>query len=1166
MHLRLYWSNQLERLGQRLAANLAAETVDAPSAVFAQEHCIVLPEPPMQHWLEQYLLLDHPAHGMRILTNTRTQMLYAFVNDWLFWMKQPDEKRDAAAHPFSVGAMQWRIFGILQQGSILARSEYAPLQRYLAASGAMSGLQAAKQGRWRMQLAGTLAKLYDDYQVYRPEMLHDWQVGRVADVPEALCWQPALWREMTRDGLSAQTYLQAFLDLSTDLPHCRIAARHPAVHVFGVSMMPTVYMTFFRLLGRLLPVHLYVFNPSRDQWDGALTPRQVAKESLRLEGVVDTDALLACQNPFLADMGRGCRNFLGQILDATDVHATDDFGCQADTTLLGMLQNAVLDNTQPGLVADPAVSHPDWPASESVAPSILVHSCHSPMRELEVLRDCIYRWFEQDPGLQPRQIQVLVADMETYGPYIDAVFAVDRSSDANGLIPYAVMDRRSSGENAVATAFDQLLRLPESRFTAMDVMDLLQFESIHLRFGIADDDLPVIGSWIQESGIRWGQDAGQRAELTGVAFTEQTTWQHGLDRLLVGYALTEASAYDRVGVLPCDRVEGEQAVLLGKLVRFVDALQFRARDMHAELRTPAVWVDYLQQCMDQFFVRTEATYLDVVGLRRAVDGLQRSSAAAGYEGKIGIEVVRDLLSSATCATARGTQSGNKVLFCNLRTGAAAPRPYLCLLGMGDGCFPRPDNRPAYDLLRQGSRYGDPSLRTADRAAFLEAFMAVRKHLHISYVGQDNMVNQKMPAATVVNQLCEYAGKYFGKAGGDCVPIIEHKLHPFHPAYFNPEQEGYFSYDRENYIAATFVAREGHDQQSSLAVGHAANSEPMGFAVQPQASGLSGPGRIGAQAASAVPAVELDALLRFFKNPARAFYTQTLKVRLEQYDTLQLSEDEVFAPDMLEGWQVNARIVDAICRGEHPDGVYWQLCETGIVPLGGWGKSWFTATWEEIYEVLSTTSKHDARPILTWLQEQVPLWPENIDVATASFRISGNAKGLRDVEQGVSALDYRYGSAKVHEVLASWIRHLFVCASGQPESRICLHRKKDKPFDVVFGPLSASDAQLHLETIGRYYAGGLRQCLAFTPEMAFAYIQAEVENRLPGKKEKDPFEMAERQWYSGYMHFGNDQDPYYRAAFGERVPLDHPDFVPTATAIWGPVWQAIEASAKEGADA
>ena len=71
--------------------------------------------------------------------------------------------------------------------------------------------------------------------------------------------------------------------------------------------------------------------------------------------------------------------------------------------------------------------------------SIQVHSCHSPMREIEVLHDNLLAMFEEDPDLMPKDIIVMTPDMDTYAPYIQAVFAAQ--IDDALRIPFSIADQ-----------------------------------------------------------------------------------------------------------------------------------------------------------------------------------------------------------------------------------------------------------------------------------------------------------------------------------------------------------------------------------------------------------------------------------------------------------------------------------------------------------------------------------------------------------------------------------------------------------------------------------------------------------------------------------------------------------------------------------------------------
>ena len=57
------------------------------------------------------------------------------------------------------------------------------------------------------------------------------------------------------------------------------------------------------------------------------------------------------------------------------------------------------------------------------------------MREVEVLHDNLLTMFEQDPKLTPKDIIVMVPNIDAYAPYVEAVF----SRSGTGItIPFSI--------------------------------------------------------------------------------------------------------------------------------------------------------------------------------------------------------------------------------------------------------------------------------------------------------------------------------------------------------------------------------------------------------------------------------------------------------------------------------------------------------------------------------------------------------------------------------------------------------------------------------------------------------------------------------------------------------------------------------------------------------
>ena len=85
----------------------------------------------------------------------------------------------------------------------------------------------------------------------------------------------------------------------------------------------------------------------------------------------------------------------------------------------------------------------------------------------------------------------------------------------------------------------------------------------------------MIRHWIEETGVRWGESATHKAELGLPAFPENT-WQAALERLLMGYAVSNDSRFT-LDILPYSGIEGSSAAALGGLHDFLRLL-FDARD------------------------------------------------------------------------------------------------------------------------------------------------------------------------------------------------------------------------------------------------------------------------------------------------------------------------------------------------------------------------------------------------------------------------------------------------------------------------------------------------------------------------------------------------------------------------------------------------------------
>src|SRR5439155_240161 len=162
----------------------------------------------------------------------------------------------------------------------------------------------------------------------------------------------------------------------------------------------------------------------------------------------------AGDNELLGANGKVGRDFLNFIAELTPVAEHEDFISPAKTEseavpVLLEIQSDIFE-----LKSGPAK------VKRSVAPSdrsLQIHSCHSIVRELEVLHDHLLDLFQEDSALKPKDIIVMMPDVSIYAPFIDAVFGVPENPKQK--IPYSTADREARAGSGVIDTFFRILEI-----------------------------------------------------------------------------------------------------------------------------------------------------------------------------------------------------------------------------------------------------------------------------------------------------------------------------------------------------------------------------------------------------------------------------------------------------------------------------------------------------------------------------------------------------------------------------------------------------------------------------------------------------------------------------------------------------------------------------------
>ena len=978
-------------------------------------------------WLKLALAEDpeeDDTGGSGIAAAIEVQLPGSFM--WQLYRKVLGREEIPETSLLDKAPLTWRLMRLLPE--LIHQPHFEPLQRFLLDDSDL---------RKRYQLAERLADLFDQYQVYRADWLKEWAAGRHVlinargesrPLSPANCWQAELWRALLLDvgeagmAQSRAGVHQRFIERINGLAQAP-AGLPSRVIVFGISSLPAQALEALAGLARFSQVLLCVHNPCRHHWADIVADKDLLRHQYKrqqrkqgMAGPIDAQSLHQHAHPLLAAWGKQGRDYIN-LLDSYDDPSSyrtafsdgriDLFSEDEPQHLLGQLQDDILE------LRPLNETRELWPDVDPAKDrSVRFHIAHSAQREVEILHDQLLARFSADPGLRPRDVIVMVPDINAYAPHIRAVFGqLDRGETR--YIPFTLTDQGQRGRDPLLIALEHLLKLPDSRFPVSEILDLLDVPALRARFAIKESDLPTLHRWIEGAGVRWGLNAEQRASLGLPDDLEQNSWRFGLRRMLLGYAVGAGESCD--GIEPYDEIGGLDAALIGPLVALLDALEVA----HAELSRPAPaaqWGERLNALLQVFFL-AESEHDDylLVQLQTLCDTWLGTCESVGLQDLLPLTVVREAwLAGLDQGRLSQRFLAGSVNFCTLMPMRAIPFKVVCLLGMNDGDYPRAQPPLDFDLMGSDYRPGDRSRREDDRYLLLEALLSARSQLYVSWVGRSIRDNSDRPASVLIGQLRDHiaAGWRLKGAASDSKHnageqllhklTTEHPLQPFSARYYHRGSD-LFSYAREwrsLHLPADAAAPE-HDQLERYEP-----DEPLTLAL----------------------------LQDFVRHPVRHFFRHRLKVFFEAVEA-PLADDEPFVLDALQRYSLsesllNAALVDPAQSDAALLGQAHRLQGSGLLPLAGFGE----CLREELIEPLPD--------LLQRHRQLLQQWPTRIDSALPIRFEAGALKlegWLGRVQQradqallSITTLPNGISSGrslKWHRLTATWVMHLAACAVG-----------------------------------------------------------------------------------------------------------------------------------------
>jgi exodeoxyribonuclease V gamma subunit len=676
--------------------------------------------------------------------------------------------------------------------------------------------------------------------------------------------------------------------------------------------------------------------------------------------------------------------------------------------------------------------------------SITVHVCHSPQREVEILHDRLLAMLQDDPTLTPRDIVVMVADIDSYSPFIQAVFG---SATGERYLPYAISDRRARQSHPALQAFVSLLSLPDSRFISEDVLALLDVPVLAARFDIDEEGLRYLRQWVNESGVRWGIDDDNVQEFE-LPPTGQHTWQFGLTRMLLGYAM-ESSQGEWNEVLPYDESSGLIAGLVGHLASLLMQLNRWRREL-MQPRPLEEWLPVCREMLSDFFLPDSETEAAMALIEKQWQAIVDEGVGSHYTEAVPLSLLRDELTQRLDQERISQRFlAGPVNICTLMPMRSIPFKVVCLLGMNDGIYPRALAPLGFDLMSPQPKRGDRSRRDDDRYLFLEALISAQSMLYISYIGRSIQDNSERFPSVLVQELVDYIGQSHYLPGDEKRNCDEseqrvkahitcsHTRMPFDPLNYGANE--YRSYAREWLPAAK---KEGDAHTDFIQ-----ELEPRPFDT-----------------------LTFEQLQRFWAHPVRAFFQQRLQVNFRSEEN-DIPDSEPFTLDGLERYQLNLQLLNALVEQEDAHKLFRRYRAAGQLPYGAFGEIAWDAQCQEMQALAERV-----------IECRQPGKSIEIDLNCNGVQLTG---WLPQVQQD-GLLRWRPSMLSVSQGLQLWLEHLVYSAGGnEGESRLFVRKEGEWRFP----PMAAGQAMEYLSIFIEGYRQGMTKPLLLLPESGGAWIKA-----------------------------------------------------------------------------
>ncbi len=1068
--LTIYRSNKAEWLVEILGQELRLNPPE-----ITEEVNIIVSTWPSSRWLSEKL---------SIINDINALVKYPFPGTYLkrlvkkFIGIDPNEK-----DPWEKHNLVWNILELLPE---LIKKEEAQIIKSWCKKNKVEN-EHINLDSW--DLANHIAEIFDDYILYRPEVIKQWLIKNKKkassdiSVNKNVLWQEILFNllheKINKDPFCIQVEKAIEVLKKADISKLDYPKN---LYIYGLSSLAPLQIDLIQAFSKVINIKIYLISPCNDLWQRC----EARRLQFRNAWNTPPDRQWLLESPRLeAFLGRMGAEFQ-QLLEGSgeyqlgDRNEEDIFSLTADIAANKGNKPNILEQLQQELLSTKSETILTKEKSDK---SLLFLKSPGKYRQVELIRDHILQLFAKNKKLQPRDVLIMTPQIDSYAPIFASVF--NNLNHDTTKLPWVITDRSQEEKVGLIHFVLYLLEISASRLTASIFELLLTNPALQKQQRISIEEVSDITRGLQSAGFTWGLDSSER-------FGEEThslCWC--LERFLLGLVLPDDPINGVKNISPySENISNTEFIkawsTLSKLCNYIDEIRSK--------RSCREWIKLITSLINDLFGDGGEWAWEAQQLLTIVNNW--GLITVNCELEIDCLVVKDIISKALSSTNGkfGHRTG-KITISALEPMRAIPHEIIIVMGLDSRTFPRIDNRRSFNLLERKKELGDPNQYDKDRYSLLEALISTRQNLLLSWNSKDEKTGEDLAPPSPIQQWLNYLKIKLGPNAFEDI-LIEPPANPLDQSNFiKTDNSQIMSCDRKNLEAREWL-------EKSIQIKNVSPILPINW-EEPKGSKLN--------------SYSFEKTKEWLLNPQitwlkeNEIQSKEFVNLIEDNDLLELSELDRYKllKHRLENSDI--RKIKEIKDKKN----YWEenFAGKGIFPLKASGlieEFLLEERWNNLISAIHANGEITKKSI-------------EMEELEGEFYFGGNNLILIEV-----------GILKYKTLMNGWLNHLYLSANSSFNSKtLIISKKKDYSNKINFEvtkeilPINTQEALETLREISLIAAEGRKNCWPIPPESGLAYAlaineQNKNEQDLFRKKwEGDLYIKGEREALSMELCFGKE---------------------------------------------